>query len=191
MATNRSDESVQLSEESLRIDPQSVQALQNHGVILYAKRDYAEAAQVSERALAMEPGNESVLALRSRILEAEGRYDEALVLANDALKLGGNRNVPMRMLIIRLLALPLPLPESRRATEQLEAEARAGAFNLSTRDRGFIYLAQGRNADALEQFERALDERDPTLVWLAITPRVDPVRHEPRFKAIVDKVGPR
>ena len=37
----RFDESLSIAEETLRIDPESIDALISHGLLLYYKRDYA------------------------------------------------------------------------------------------------------------------------------------------------------
>jgi serine/threonine protein kinase/tetratricopeptide (TPR) repeat protein len=188
-AEHRFDEALQISEESVRMDPQSADALISHGLILYYKRDYQAAEDMSLRAIAMRPGNENALLLRSRVLEAQGRFDEALTLANDARKLSAKPGVALQVVIIRLLALTERLDESKAATAALEKAASDDRTLFRARDRAYIYLAQGRTADALDQFERALDERDPTLVWLSVAPRVDALRKEPRFVAILKKIG--
>ena len=188
-AEHRFDEAVQISEESLRIDPQSAEALVGHALILYYKRDYAAAEEMSLRALAMKPGSESALLMRSRVLEAQERYDDALTLANEAFKLSANPGVTIQMVIIRLLALTGRLEESKAATIALQRKSRDENNVVRARDLAFIYVAQGRTAESLDQFERALDERDPSLVWLSVMPRVDPLRKEPRFAAILQKIG--
>jgi TolB-like protein/tRNA A-37 threonylcarbamoyl transferase component Bud32/Tfp pilus assembly protein PilF len=187
-ARHKFDESLAVSEESLRIDAQSIQALTNHGMLLYYKHDFDKADAISQQALSLEPGSEAALGLRYRVLEALGHYDEALAVASEALRLSGNDNVPLRVVIIRLLALQGRVDESRRATQVLEAEAARDELRLRPRDRAFIALAQGRKQEALDQFERALDERDPTLMWLTVVPRVDSLRDEPRFQAILEKM---
>jgi serine/threonine protein kinase/tetratricopeptide (TPR) repeat protein len=189
-AEHRFDESLHLSQETLRIDPQSIEALINHGTVLYYKHDFEQAEDVSRRALAMDAGNENALMFRARVLEAQERYDDALALATEAQRLTGDGNVTGRMVIIRLLALSGRMDESRAATVALEQAGRKGTLRVRPRDLGFIYLAQGRINDSLDQFERALDERDPSLVWLTIMPRVDPLRDNPRFGAILQRVGP-
>jgi serine/threonine protein kinase/tetratricopeptide (TPR) repeat protein len=186
----RFGEALRLSEETLRIDPQSVEALVNHGTVLYYKRDFQEAERVSERALAMDPGHENARMFRARVLEAQGRYDEALALVTEAQHLTGDGNVTGRMVIIRLLALSGRTEESYAATRALEQVGQKGTLRVRARELGYIYLAQGRINDSLDQFERALDERDPTLVWLTVMPRVDPLRDHPRFKKILQRVGP-
>ena len=61
-AQKRFDEMLSLSEESLQMDPQSLDALVNHGMLLYYKRDYAAAEEVCRRALSMQPGDRVRLA---------------------------------------------------------------------------------------------------------------------------------
>ena len=188
-ARKRFDEMLSVSEESLRMDPQSVDALVNHGMLLYYKRDYAGADQVSQQALTMQPGNGFALILRSRVAEAQKRYDDALAAANEARRLSGEESVNLRVILIRLQALAGHLDEARAATTALERAGKNGTLRVRARDLAYIYLALGRTADALDQFERALDERDPSLVWLTVSPRVDVLRDEPRFKAILQKMG--
>ncbi|HET7218284.1 MAG TPA: protein kinase [Vicinamibacterales bacterium] len=188
-AQKRFDDMTRLSEESLRMDPQSVEALVNQGVLLYYKRDYAGAEEVSNRALAMQPGNESAILLRARVLEEQKRYQEALALANEAARLTREPSINLRAVLIRLQALNGQTREAMAATAALERAAADGTERVRPRDLAYIYIALGRKADALTQFERALDEREPSLVWLGVAPRVDPLRDDARFKAILAKIG--
>ena len=43
----------------------------------------------------------------------------------------------------------------------------------------------GKTAAALEELEKAFEQHDVTLVWLARDPRLDNLRHEPRFKDLL------
>jgi tetratricopeptide (TPR) repeat protein len=185
----RFDESLRLSEESLAMDPQSVDALVNHGMLLYYKRDYAAAEDVSQRALTMQPAHGGALILRSRVAEAQKRYDDALAAALEAARIAGDENVNLRVVIIRLQALAGHTDDARKATAALEKGAREGTLIVRARDFAYVYLGLGRHDESLSQFERALDERDPLLVWLSVEPRVDPLRTEPRFQAILKKIG--
>jgi serine/threonine protein kinase/tetratricopeptide (TPR) repeat protein len=188
-ARKRFDEMLSISEESLRMDPQSVEALVNHGMLLYYKRDWAGADRISQQALAIAPGNEFALLLQSRVAEAQQRYDEALAMAKEARRLSGDGGVNLRVVIIRLQALAGQLDEARAATAALEKAHQNGTLRVRPRDLAYVYLALGRHEDALDQFEKALDERDPSLIWLTVAPRVDVLRKEPRFQAILQKVG--
>jgi hypothetical protein len=49
--------------------------------------------------------------------------------------------------------------------------------------------AIGDRDRAFEWLEKALEERDPMMVYLRVHPRLDPLRGDPRFDALVRRVG--
>ena len=79
--------------------------------------------------------------------------------------------------------------EARRLLRELQTEASQGQWQLASRDVGYIRLAFGDHEGALQAFARALDERDPSMVWLGVDPRVDPLRQDPRFAAMLKQLG--
>jgi hypothetical protein len=52
----------------------------------------------------------------------------------------------------------------------------------------YVHLALGDRDKALEYLERATEDRDLALLWLAVDPRVDALRSEPRFVAVLKKL---
>jgi CO dehydrogenase nickel-insertion accessory protein CooC1 len=44
---------------------------------------------------------------------------------------------------------------------------------------------------ALEYLERAVNDRDPAVLWLAVDPRVDSIKDHRRFRRLVDRLGIR
>jgi serine/threonine-protein kinase len=58
------------------------------------------------------------------------------------------------------------------------------AFNLA-----IDYLQLGRKDDALAELEKAYTERQPTMVALKVEPAWDGIRNDPRFQALMKKVG--
>ena len=51
------------------------------------------------------------------------------------------------------------------------------------------YLGIGDNEQALKWCEKVLSERSTALVWLRVDPVYDPLRSDPRFHALVAKIG--
>jgi len=51
-----------------------------------------------------------------------------------------------------------------------------------------VYSVVGDKARALGEFERAWDSHDSGLLWLKVDPIFDPLRDEPRFKNLVERL---
>ena len=52
-----------------------------------------------------------------------------------------------------------------------------------------VYAQQGRTDDAIAELEKALAARDPGLAQMQTDFLLDPVRKDPRFQAIVQRLG--
>ena len=52
-----------------------------------------------------------------------------------------------------------------------------------------IYACMGEAATALDWLEKAHAEHDQTLVWVKVHPRLDPVRHDPRYLALLERMS--
>jgi hypothetical protein len=50
------------------------------------------------------------------------------------------------------------------------------------------HLGAGDRAGALEWLERGHEERDAYLVFMKASPWMDPLRSEPRFQALIEKM---
>jgi TolB-like protein/tetratricopeptide (TPR) repeat protein len=185
----RFPEAVAVSEETLRLDPQSTDALIAHGMLLYYKRDLAAATAVADRVVSSEPNNPAGYVLAGRVAEASGRYQDALILMRRASELAGDGGVNLRLLVVRLQALSGDISGARAANDELDRAASAGSIRLHPRDRAFLALGFGRASDALDAFALAFAERDPSLVWLGVDPRVDALRTDPRFVTMLQTLG--
>ena len=106
-----------------------------------------------------------------------------------AWELTGDGGVNMRVLVIRLQALSGDIVGARAARTELEREAKTGTALFHARDRALVALGFGETQEALNSFDIAFGERDPALVWLTVDPRVDPLRNEPRFSAMLQKLS--
>jgi hypothetical protein len=96
---------------------------------------------------------------------------------------------PVRVQQLRLEAL-----SDRRAaalaelTRLRQASEAAGILWDPVLD-AHVQLASGDYDQALSSLERALEQRQPSLLWVAADPRMDPVRDHPRFVNILRTLG--
>jgi serine/threonine-protein kinase len=52
-----------------------------------------------------------------------------------------------------------------------------------------IYLGLGENSQAIDWLEKAYEERSPWLDWLKVERIFDPLRSDPRFQALYEKMN--
>ena len=185
----RFDEALAISEETQRTDPQSIDGLISHGMLLYYMRDLHGASGVAARVMSQEPSNPAGHLLGARVAEAQGRFDEGFGMMKRAWELAGEGGVNLRVLVIRLQALSGDVSGARAAMTELEHAARGGTVRLNPRDRALVALGFGDTEEALNAFDLAFGERDPALVWMPVDPRVDSLRSEPRFRAMLKKLS--
>jgi tetratricopeptide (TPR) repeat protein len=52
-----------------------------------------------------------------------------------------------------------------------------------------VHIGLGRTDEAFRWLDRAYEDRSDLLVYLGVDPRLDSVRSDPRFEALVRRVG--
>ena len=177
-----------LVEEANIIEPGSAPSL--NGLLLYYKRDYEAAENAIRTAMNDHPDVASVHIILGRIFEARGRFTEALEELRIASQLSaGGGGVPLRVGIVCLEAITGQRRDADRVIRELERHVSNGGLQLRPRDMAYIRLACGDREGALRAFALAIDERDPSLVWLGVDPRVDSLRPDARFAAMLKQLG--
>jgi tetratricopeptide (TPR) repeat protein len=188
-AQGRFEESLAHADTARRLDPQSGEAARNYALFLYYKRDYAAADQALLESAAIESNQPDLLVLRARFAEARGDFSGALADTREALKLSKGPVVQLQVAEVRRAALAGQKAEALARFAALQREADTRKIRLNVRDLAYIQLALGNKAKAIELFEEAVTQGDPTLVWLGVDPRVDGLRGEPRFRALLKTIG--
>ena len=52
-----------------------------------------------------------------------------------------------------------------------------------------VYAGLGDNDQAFHWLDKAYTERDSQLIWVNVEPQFDPLRSDPRFASLVQRVG--
>ena len=157
--------------------------------MLYFKRDFQSAVNAVQQGLALDPGFARGHYVLGRIYEAQGRIDQAIRATDRAIALAAGPGTSWRAQAIRLRALSGRHDDARRRLGQLEGELEARDIRLSPEFFALVHLAMGDHDTALTLMERAAADRDPSLLWLRADPRVDPLRGNPRFEALLQRLG--
>jgi len=178
-------EAVSAAKKALELDPLSSDVNNALAWAYYNTHDFNNAIKSAKQAMEMDlsyPWNYGAIGLS---LTAQGKPSEA---------------IPQLEKLVSLVSVPLTRSQLAcayaAAGERPKAEALLKELDdLSTRQfvppssRGFIRLSLGQKERALELFEHAVDERDPSCLWMKCSPGYDGLRTEPRFQALLKKVG--
>ena len=164
----RNSEAIGEGKRALELDPVSVTVNSEYGRVLFRARKYDEAIRQYQRTLELDPEDRVT---QWRLVDAyieSGRIQEALKLQ------------PRPTQIARAYALLGRRDEARTvlttATEPGRLDIALAYFALGDRDRGFVELT------------RAFDDRRYVNL-VACDPRWDIVRDDPRFGALINRLG--
>ena len=171
---------------AIELDPASVSARRALGWVYYYARRYDQAREHLARAVEMNPVAVesyrmlgSTLALQGQPAEAERVLREALTLPDS----GTYTTATLGWLLARLGKRG----EAETLLQQIEAQHRKGY--VSPVAFAILQIGLGNVREALDWAERAYDERRGWVVYAKVNAIFDPLRDEPRFKALVSKMG--
>lgn len=212
------DEAEALLAEATESRPAFAAAHQWRGLMLHLRGRHADAEPALVRALELDPTSPIVSALRAfqallsgdaerQLREAEqavelapdqflghwamglahegrGRYAEAVWEHRRAFELAENARF-MGCVLGRSLALA---GDADGARERLAAAVDEPAPEACAYQRATVHLALGEKEQALGCLEEACEARDPWSILLRVDPVLEPLRGEPRLRALVERV---
>ena len=188
-AAGRLDDAVAQGREAVAIDPLSPEAAQTLGLMHYFRRDYDAAVEAVQRGLSLDPRFARGHYVLGRIHDARNEPELALQETERALAMAAEPGTSWRAQAIRLQARAGRRTEARQQFDALRRDVRGRNLRLSDEFNALVLLALGDTEEALAAMERAAGDRDPSLLWLAVDPRVDSLRGHPRFEALVARLG--
>ena len=166
------------------LDPLSLIANAALGWVRFFAGRYEEALEQCRRTLELEPDFELAYLWSGWALDALGRHDEALDELRKAERLSGGSGI-VRASLARLHAIRGEPGDARRILEALEGSEEY----IPSYEMGKVHLALGEPELAMEWLERAFQERSHSMVFLAVDPQLEGLREDPRFQALVERVG--
>ena len=185
VARGRPAEAVEETRRALALDPVSLGARQNLAWMLYFNHDYDAAIRELQAALQMDP---SYTYGRWRLGQVEivtRRFDDAIRDLERAATDG--QRAPA---IIGLLAMAYQ-GNGRSADAQHildELKARSGGETIPPGAIALAYIGVGDSASAIASLEQVLESHDNYAIFIAVDPLMDPLRSDPRFTALAERI---
>src|ERR1700735_1832586 len=180
----RFDEAFAEMERARQLDPLSLIIQTDNGAILYFSRQYDRAVEQFQSVEKLEPGFPRVQILDFAYAQ-QGRYAEALA----DIDIWRRTNDSDWVWAIRAYVYGRAgqTAEARRALEKLKTIDRRNPEDA------FIflpaYIGLGEKEQAFAALDKSLANHSPGLTALKVDPIFDPLRGDPRFKAVLRKLG--
>jgi TolB-like protein/Tfp pilus assembly protein PilF len=182
------EEAIAEAKRALELDPLSVIINADVGTILTNARRYDQAIEQLRKTVEMDPGFYyahwtlgDALELKGHNEEAMAEYKKAIALDDDPLP---------RALLGHLYAKigrkdeALAILEQLRELRESSKQRYVSPFNLA-----LIHIGLGQKNEAIQLLEETYEERDGyNIAFIKVEPMLDPLRGDPRFEALVQKV---
>ena len=175
-------------DEAERLDPLDLQLKTQVGYVHFFHHDLDRAMAQFEKVLALEPSFAFAHYALGDVCTQRGEYERAFSEFNLAIELGG-RSVNH----VGVLGYAYGRSGNRdRANDHLqELEARSAHGYVSPIWIALVHLGLGDLDGLFHWLDRAVEERDGSLILMAAAIEVDPVREDPRFKSLLERMGLR
>jgi serine/threonine-protein kinase len=174
---------LQVAEE---LDPLDLKIKTQIGYVYYFLRDPERAEAQFRRVLAIDPHFAFCHYALGDVNAHQGRYEEALAHLEESVRLGG-MSVNHLGILSYVNGLAGKAAEAKKLFAELRSRASRGyASPIWT---ALAHLGLREIDAAFEWLERAFEERDGSLVLLGASPEFDPLRGDPRFGKLLDRMG--
>jgi TolB-like protein/Tfp pilus assembly protein PilF len=181
----RFDQAIAETKRAVELDPLSPIINTDRAYPWYYARRYDEAMAQSKKTIELDPAFFYSRQISGMVLQAKGDLPGAIAEFEKARQLSGD---PLHL---SLLAVAKTKMGDKNIAQQVLAEldkVNPDRQGLAY-DRAIVYLGMGNKEEALRWLEQSYADRDgANLSWINVEPMLDPLRGEPRFEALVQKV---
>jgi serine/threonine-protein kinase len=185
-ALGRHDEAVTEIRKAQQLDPLAVPVTRAVGWVLYFARRYDDALNELQKALAMDPKFVGARLVLWWVYVAKGQPEKAVADIQIQLAQPGLGTLKKLMLAYAQAAGG----NREDATGLLwELEAKLVGDNRLALMSALVFTLLDMQDRAFEQLERAFQQREPGLLFLKVAPWADPLRSDPRYAALLNKLG--
>ena len=186
MSAGRFDEALAKIRRAQELDPLSLPINMTLGWVLLNARQYDQSAEQLRKTLEMDPNFLLAHHRLGLVYEQQGKYDEAIAEFKQVVTLS-----PGKPLGIASLAHAYALFGKRAEAQKGLAELQELSKQryVSSVSIALIYAALGDKDQAFAWLEKADEAHDANLTRLKVDPRFDSLRSDPRFTALMRRLG--
>ena len=186
-ALGRFDDAIGEGKRAVELDPLSLVINTDLGSDYYYARRYDEAIAQLHKTLEMDPGFYIAHLVLGQVLDAKGDRDAAIVECQNARALNDDPSV--HGVLARVHGLSGNKMEAEKMLDHLKKlskERYVSAYSFA-----LLYLGLGDKEEALRWLEQSYQDRAGSDIgFIRVDPLLDPLRGDPRFEALAEKVVP-
>ncbi len=182
----RPDEAIAESKRGSELDPTNLIVSSEFGWAYYLAHQFDKAIAQYRKTLEMDPNFVYAAYCLAQSYEQKGMYEEASIELNKARPLSGDWSW-----IIAELGCVKAVLGNRGEAEQIieELKKRRAREYIDPVLIAYIYIALGDKEQAFVWLETGFQERAGDIPWCKIEPKMDPLRSDPRFADLMQRVG--
>jgi serine/threonine-protein kinase len=184
-AMGRFDEALSEGRAAIELDPLSVSIRRSMGWLQYYAHHFDGALENLRRALAMNPTSEETHRLLGLVYAQQGLYDEATASFREAVS--NSESDVLSYAGLGQVAAMRGRPDEARAVLN-ELEERQRTRYVSPVALAMIQVTLGEVDATFELLEKAYQDRRGWLAYLRIEPILDPLRTDPRFSRLLERM---
>jgi serine/threonine protein kinase/Tol biopolymer transport system component/tetratricopeptide (TPR) repeat protein len=182
----RHEEALASMERAARLDPLSPMTAVVAAFLYYMARRPDRAMEEAQRALRLDSQHFMVHDIFAWVYSQKGLHSDAVKAAEKALTLAPRDPVALWTAALALGGAGR-LTEARDYLRQMLELAQARY--LSSYYVAVIHAVLGDTESAVEWLEKSFENRDSWFLWMAVEPRLDKLRGNPRFRNLEQRTG--
>jgi len=186
-ALGRFDDAIVEGKRAVELDPLSLIINADLGVTYFFARRYDEAIAQQRKTLEMDPGFYFARSSLGQALAEKGAFDEAISEYQKARALNDD---PFVLAVLgNAYARSGNKTEALKILDQLKALSKQRYVNAYSFV--VVYVGLGDKEEALRWLEQSYQDRAGSDIgWIRVDSLVDPLRGDPRFEALAEKIVP-
>ena len=184
-ATGRLSEAIDVIKRGLAVDPLSLPLLDDTGQAYYWARRYDEALQHYRKSIDIDANHPGAYSGVGVVYEQKGMYKEAIEAFQRAID-STERTSNLLGLLGHAYAVSGKRGEALKILDELKQMEKVKY--VSPYDLAVLYTGLGEKDKAIEQLNKAYEQRAGWVLMLKTEPLFDPLRSDARFAALVQRL---
>ena len=168
------------------LEPLSTLMNADFGMALYAAKRFDEAVVQELKTLELDPTSRTAMWILGLSYEGMGRYDEAIAQFESTLALNPT-SINLKSSLAHTYARVNRIEDAQALLAELLSQSEDAEFPAYTV--AVVSVGLGNHDEALRWLEKTYEQNSGWVRYLKVDTRLDPLRSDPRFTALINKIG--